>query len=102
VIVEVNSEIDSDEAPLLADGALEEKVVVPESEESVAVILPETQDTVVDLLTHEVVNPRPNRADFEYGCFHAPTLSEGNTHSSYSQFESQSSDLDGHACFHRG
>jgi hypothetical protein len=98
VIVEIDSEVDSDdEAPLLADGVL---VVVPETEEAVAVIAPETQETVMDLLPHEVVNPCPNRAEFKYGGFPPPTLSEGNTYSSYSQFASQFSDHDCHTCLH--
>jgi hypothetical protein len=74
----------------------EEEVVVPETQETVAVIVPETQETVVDLLPHEVINPFPNAAKFKYGGFFPPTLSEGDNHSSYSQFESQFSDPDGY------
>jgi hypothetical protein len=99
VIVDIRSEVDSDEPPSLADDAL---FLVPEMEESVAVIVPETQETVVDLLPHEAINPRPNRAEFAYGGFHPKPLSEGYTYSSYSKFASQLSDHDGLACFHCG
>jgi hypothetical protein len=60
VTIEVHSEVNRYKSPLLSDDALEEEVVVPETEESVTVIVPKTQETVVDLLAHEVVNPRPN------------------------------------------
>jgi hypothetical protein len=80
----------------------EEEVEDPETQETVAVILLETQETVVDLLPHEVINPCSNAARFKYGGLFPPTLSEGDHNSSYSQFESQFSDRDGYTCFHCG
>jgi hypothetical protein len=52
VIVEVDSEVNSDEPPSLADDSLQEEVVVPETEESVTVIVPKIQEIAVDLLSH--------------------------------------------------
>jgi hypothetical protein len=78
--------------------------MVPEMEETVFFIVPETQETVVvvDLLPHEVVDHRPHHVPFEYGGFFRPTLSEGDTYSSYSQFHSQFSEHYGHTCLHCG
>jgi hypothetical protein len=80
----------------------EEEVVVPETQETVSVIVPETKETIVELLPHEVINPCPNAAKFMYGGFFPPTLSEGDNHSSYSQFESQLSYPGGYTCLHCG
>jgi hypothetical protein len=77
-------------------------VIVPETQETVEVSVPETKETVVDLLPHEVINPCPNADKFKYGGLFPPTLSEGDNHSSYSQFESQFSNPDGYTCFHCG
>jgi hypothetical protein len=90
VIVEIDD-------PLFAN---KEELVVPETEETVFVIVPETQETVVvvDLLPHEVVVHRPQCAPFEYGGLYCPPLSDGGNYSSYSQFNSQFSEHDGHTC----
>jgi hypothetical protein len=71
--VNVIFEID---APLFAD---EDELVVPEMEETVFVVVPETQEKVVVtyLLPHEVVDHCRHRAPFEYGGFYCPNLSEG-------------------------
>jgi hypothetical protein len=50
--------------------------VVPETKETVFVVVPKTQETVgvVDLLPHEVVDHHPQCDPFEYGGFNRPHL----------------------------
>jgi hypothetical protein len=88
VIEEIDSEGESDEA---------EEVVVPEMEDTVDEVEPETQESLQVAVfetqpQYDVAN-QPRDVDIaaghKYGGFHQPTESEGDDYSSYSQLSTR-------------